>query len=252
MNRRADDLKSYAGDTALPGGKREKGDKSPEDTARREAFEEIGLPRDRRRIPLLCTLEPFLSTNNLIVFPVVVLVTDPAIKPILNTPEVSVLFSHPLRTLLVPPPSFPSLYHSQLSASDTNPEAPIPPPEQPPYHTFNDIEWGEPNTHVRIHKFLTGKEPNVKPLSGLTAAILLRVAIIGYASADLQPDFDVEAPDQRSMRERIAWAMMNEPKLAEACTKEGISMKIGDSGATRRNQDMRSPWAPPLPVKSKL
>lgn len=108
-------MKSYAGDTALPGGKREKGDKSPEDTARREAYEEvrrltyvafvlrwphsrsqIGLPCDRRRIPLLCTLEPFckyksilpmlfrlmvpllhfpsppkVSTNNLIVFPYV-------------------------------------------------------------------------------------------------------------------------------------------------------------------------------------
>lgn len=252
LSRRADDLKSYAGDTALPGGKREKGDRSPEDTARREALEEIGLPRDKRRIPLLCTLEPFLSTNNLIVFPVVVLVTDPAIKPILNTPEVSVLFSHPLRTLVVPPPSFPSLYHSQLSASDTSPEAPIPPPEQPPYHTFNDIKWGEPNTHVRIHKFLTGKEPNVKPLFGLTAAILLRVAIIGYASADVQPDFDVEAPDQRSMRERITWAMMNEPNLVEACKEEGISVKGGDSGTTPRNRGLPSRWASPLPVRSKL
>lgn len=84
QNRRADDLKSYAGDTALPGGKREKGDKSPEDTARREAYEEvrsltcvafmlrrphsrfqIGLPRDRRRIPLLCTLEPFCKHNSI-------------------------------------------------------------------------------------------------------------------------------------------------------------------------------------------
>lgn len=36
-------------------------DTSLEDTARREAFEEIGLPRDPERIPTLCTLAPFLS-----------------------------------------------------------------------------------------------------------------------------------------------------------------------------------------------
>ncbi|KAG8938715.1 hypothetical protein FRC04_007917 [Tulasnella sp. 424] len=206
--KRADDLKSYAGDTALPGGKREKGDKSPEDTARREAYEE----------------------------------------PALNTPEVSILFSHPLRSLIVPPPSFPSLYHSQLSASDMNPEAPTPPSDQPPYHTFNDIEWGEPKTHVRIHKFLTGKEPNVKPLFGLTAAILLRVATIGYA--DVRPDFDIEAPDQRSMQERLFWAMLNEPKLVEACKKEGIQMKRNDGSAAAKTQATFPLSTPAVRVKN--
>lgn len=39
--RRAGNMRSYASDTALPGGKYEEGDKDAEDTARREAHEEV-------------------------------------------------------------------------------------------------------------------------------------------------------------------------------------------------------------------
>ncbi|KAJ3525116.1 hypothetical protein NMY22_g10710 [Coprinellus aureogranulatus] len=68
LSRRAESLRTYAGDTSLPGGKVESVDKSIEDTARREAFEEIGLPTDRSKVPLLCVLEPFLAAE-LIVTP---------------------------------------------------------------------------------------------------------------------------------------------------------------------------------------
>jgi len=40
MDRRAASLSTYAGDTALPGGRVDPRDRSLEDTARREAFEE--------------------------------------------------------------------------------------------------------------------------------------------------------------------------------------------------------------------
>jgi len=69
LSRRAETLRTFPGDTSLPGGRYEPGDKNLEDTARREAFEEIGLPRDRHRIPLLCTLEPFPTGNHLLVTP---------------------------------------------------------------------------------------------------------------------------------------------------------------------------------------
>ncbi|KAG8981495.1 hypothetical protein FRB90_007210, partial [Tulasnella sp. 427] len=124
--------------------------------------------------------------------------------------------------------------------------------DQPPYHTFTDISWGEPGTHVRIHRFLTGKEPNVKPLSGLTAAILLRAAIIGYGGAGVQPDFDFEAPDQPSMQKRIAWAMSNDPKLAEACQKEGIGSKAGTQTEAVTNPSLSSRATVMLRAKSKL
>ncbi|KAF8886963.1 NUDIX hydrolase domain-like protein [Infundibulicybe gibba] len=80
LSRRSATLRSYAGDTSLPGGKVDPEDKSWEDTARREAYEEIGLPRDRQKVPLLCVLDPFLATNDLIVTPVVVLILDNTLR----------------------------------------------------------------------------------------------------------------------------------------------------------------------------
>jgi len=232
LSRRASSMRSYAGDTALPGGRREDGDRSPEDTARREAFEEIGLPKDRVRIPLLCTLEPFLSTNNLIVFPVVVLITDPSIKPVLESAEVSALFSHPLLSLLstsspvplttLPPPKLPTSSSASESWTATPESYDSPTPE---YHTYKDITWGPPGSLIRIHRFLMGREPDVKPLFGMTAAILLRVAIVGY-HPDFLPQFDVEAPNQIPMMERLYWAMTHETPLVEACKKEGITPKL--------------------------
>jgi len=196
----------------LPGGKYEEGDKSAEDTARREAFEEIGLPIDRRRTPLLCTLEPFLSGNNLIVTPVVVLITDPNVKPMLNEPEVAALFSHPLHSFLSS--TAPFLMH------DGDGE----------YHTFQDNTWsGRP---VRMHRFLTGREHDgIKPVFGFTAAILLHTAIVGYGR---EPEFDAYAPGQRTMPERIEYALKNVKVLREAVEKEKAERQH------RRNKRIRS------------
>lgn len=47
------------GEVALPGGKAEEGDKNDEDTATREAQEEIGL--DPSLVNVVTILEPFLS-----------------------------------------------------------------------------------------------------------------------------------------------------------------------------------------------
>ncbi|KAG8748414.1 hypothetical protein FRC10_005961 [Ceratobasidium sp. 414] len=104
LSRRSMGLRTYEGDTSLPGGRMEPNDRSVEDTARREANEEIGLPIDKRRVPLLCILKPFLSGNNLIVTPVVVLIKDQSLKPKLNAPEVDLLFTHPLRACLYEEP----------------------------------------------------------------------------------------------------------------------------------------------------
>lgn len=80
LSQRAASLRSHAGDTAIPGGRYELGDGSLEATARREAWEEIGLPIDARRVRKLCELQPFLSANELVVTPIVVLLIDPMIK----------------------------------------------------------------------------------------------------------------------------------------------------------------------------
>ncbi|TCD68643.1 hypothetical protein EIP91_010298 [Steccherinum ochraceum] len=181
LSRRAPHMRSYAGDTSLPGGKWERGDRSLEHTARREAFEEIGLPMDRSKVPFLCTLEPFLAGNQLIVTPVVVLVLDKTIRP--------------------PFPAEPdTLEHN--------------------YHTHVDFKWKGFAGKVRMHRFLTGREAGgTKPIFGLTAAILIRAATIGYA---LAPDYELTAPGQPSHLERIEYALKHHPIFREASVKEGL------------------------------
>ncbi|KAJ1306821.1 hypothetical protein OPQ81_007807 [Rhizoctonia solani] len=240
LSRRSLALRTYGGDTSLPGGRMEPKDRSIEDTARREAFEEIGLPIDKWRIKLLCTLEPFLSGNNLIVTPVVVLIKDQSLKPKLNAPEVDLLFTHPLRAFLYedPPASlFPLGSHPpsdgairpkrpRFSGTSYNARGPAayPPPEQPavaPYHSYVDVAWGPAKEPVRFHRFLTGREEQgVKPIFGLTASILLQAAIIAYNPQ--QPDFQVQAPNQRSTEERFATAMRTVPVLRDAARAEGL------------------------------
>ncbi|KZT62842.1 hypothetical protein CALCODRAFT_478751 [Calocera cornea HHB12733] len=219
LTQRSLTLTSYAGDTALPGGKADRRDRTPEETARREAFEEIGLPKDPRIVPHLCTLEPFLAGNNIIVTPVVVLITDNALHPVLNAPEVSTLFSHPLLAFLSSSTPFPS-----TESVDAE------------YHTFRDIDWnGDPAAgRVRMHRFLTGREgEGIKPVFGLTAAILVRAAEIGYGRP---PEFEVMAPGQKTIRERIAWALRHVPRLREGAEKEGITWHLPEEEREARGR----------------
>ncbi|KAJ7193660.1 NUDIX hydrolase domain-like protein [Mycena pura] len=177
LNRRSATLRSYAGDTSLPGGKVEPKDRTIEDTARREAFEEIGLTRNKLKVPLLCILDPFMASNNLVVTPVVVLILDNTLRPILNTAEVAELFSHPLAAFLSSTPPFPA--EPELI------EAPI------------------------------------KPVFGLTAAVLIHAASIAHAHA---PDFEVAPPDALSGTARIAWALITNPVFKEAYDAEGVDV----------------------------
>jgi len=225
LSQRASNLRTYAGDTSLPGGKREPDDHSIEWTARREAYEEIGLPSDTRKVPLLCTLEPFLAGSNLIVTPVVVLVLDNTLRPILNEAEVALVFSHPLASLL-----------------KTEATSPDPAMFEYEYHTYTDIKEyiGLPGTY-RMHRFLTGREAGgTKPIFGLTAAMLIRVAIIGYGR---QPDYELFAHDQWTHEQRIAYVMRHNDILREAQEKEGLDPdRIPDveSLASRRVRQVRT------------
>ena len=98
-----------------------------------------------------------------------------------------------------------------------------------------------------MHKFLTGREAGgIKPVFGLTAfvsflcressltnvvlyntssAILIRVATIGYAR---EPDFEVHSPNQLSLEERIAWALLNRKVFRDACENEGVDLRFAE------------------------
>ncbi|OWZ28460.1 hypothetical protein C347_05667 [Cryptococcus neoformans AD2-60a] len=217
LSTRAGNMRTFAHDTALPGGKYEPGDIDAEGTARREAYEEIGLPNDRNKVRKLCILDHFLTGNSLIVTPVILLITDYTLTPLLNPAEVSLLFSMPLASFLHSRPSkIPSFQYSifhrlALIPPGTIESIPPPPPiayaedeghvswKEGKFYGYRDVKWGE--GMVRMHRFLTGRESNgVKPVYGLTAAILIKTATVAYNQC---PDFPVMAPGQRSMEERI-------------------------------------------------
>ncbi|KAI9466658.1 NUDIX hydrolase domain-like protein [Lactarius psammicola] len=200
-------LRSYAGDTALPGGRVEDEDKTIEDTARREAFEEIGLPKDKAKLPLLCVLDPVLAGNQVLVTPVVVLILDNTLQPVLNAPEVETLFSHPLASFLST--TFPE------RATPRGPDIPWPWPwlSQP---TSTPREVG--HRAVRAHRFLTGREAGgIKPIYGLTADILIRTAAVAYGHL---PNFPVQARDEPEVSERVAWSLRHPAKKLEDAMRE--------------------------------
>ncbi|KAJ3710317.1 NUDIX hydrolase domain-like protein, partial [Lentinula raphanica] len=206
-NRRASTLRSFAGDTSLPGGKMDPEDRTIEDTARREAFEEIGLPPDRDKVLLLCILELFYVHRQLLVTLVVVLILDNTLQPILNAPEVTALFSHPLALFLssTPPASITQSEPEFVELGDNG--------SGYCYHMSNDWDWDETGLRkrkFRMHQFLTGREAGgIKPVYGLTAAILIHTARVGYSPSPpslASPDFEVSPPDGASTSMRIAWA----------------------------------------------
>ena len=69
FTRRTNDLPEHSGQVAFPGGRADPGDTSPEDTALREAYEEIGLPPKRVRV--LGRMKSFATITNYQVTPII-------------------------------------------------------------------------------------------------------------------------------------------------------------------------------------
>ena len=98
MTKRASHLKHHPGQIAFPGGKQEDGDATPEATALREAFEEIGLAPNLVRpighLPAHETVTGFQMT------PILAEVAD--FQPVPDPGEVEEVFTVPLSHLLNP------------------------------------------------------------------------------------------------------------------------------------------------------
>ena len=62
-------------------------------------------------------------------------------------------------------------------------------------------------------------------LKNISSAILIRIAIIGYAR---EPDFEVNSPNELSLEERIAWALLNRKVFKDACENEGIDLRFAE------------------------
>jgi coenzyme A diphosphatase NUDT7 len=139
----------------------------------REAFEEVSLPIEEDNLFHLATLNPYVSGNYLLVFPCIYLwtrSTAPTLTP--NPSEVEAIFSVRLRSLLMRP-------------------QPTPPTQAQIAHSYEDISWilGTP---YRLHMFESIGFPSL--LSGLTAEILVDIAMIGFG-VDV-PGFERRASGQ--------------------------------------------------------
>ncbi|SOV02552.1 related to coenzyme A diphosphatase [Ustilago sp. UG-2017a] len=202
LSKRSSRLRSHGGDTAIPGGRFEPTDSDLEYTARREAYEETGLPIDSTKAVKLCQLPPFLSANELVVTPYVVLLTDHTIQPHLNPGEVDSLFSLPLVSFLYHNPPRP-LRKSLHLPPNPDPEAlrHMPANEVSPisdWHTCRDIVWLGGN-RIRRHTFWDERNP----IRGLTSDILIMAAAIAYGE---KPQFSLHSPGQPSQADLIKLA----------------------------------------------
>ena len=117
LTRRNEQLPEHSGQVAFPGGRSDPQDPSPEATALREAFEEIGIDPDDVR--LLGRLREYVTVTNYLVTPVVGAIPWP--YPLrLAGDEVSRVFSIPLSWLADPE------NHEIRQRSLPEPYAPLP------------------------------------------------------------------------------------------------------------------------------
>lgn len=97
FTRRAEHLKNHSGQISFPGGRAEAGDATPERTALRETWEEIGLPAGR--IEVLGRLSDYHTRTGYCITPVVGIVQPPFdLRP--DDYEVAEVFEVPLAFLL--------------------------------------------------------------------------------------------------------------------------------------------------------
>lgn len=99
FTRRTSHLTDHAGQIALPGGRCDEGDCTPENTALREAREEVGLPPER--VAILGRLPEYRTSTGFAVTPVVGW-AEPPLEYRPDPHEVAEIFEVPLAFLLDP------------------------------------------------------------------------------------------------------------------------------------------------------
>lgn len=99
LTERTSHLSKHAGEVAFPGGRRDPEDPTLDDTALREAEEEIGLTRDR--VDIVARLPEYLTGTGYLVTPIIGFVR-PGFELQLHVGEVAAAFEVPLRFLMDP------------------------------------------------------------------------------------------------------------------------------------------------------
>lgn len=91
--RRGTKYGSHKGELGLPGGRRDVGDRSPSETARREVYEEIGVKEDHLQFVGYC--QSLESLNSVLVVPVIFKLRSEAFGFALNEDEVDEVLVFP-------------------------------------------------------------------------------------------------------------------------------------------------------------
>ncbi|KAF9484362.1 hypothetical protein BDN70DRAFT_797821, partial [Pholiota conissans] len=170
LTTRSKQLRTHAGQTALPGGKKDPTDVDLVMTAYREAHEEVGLPTNSPCIHTMGLLHPFISLHKILVTPVLAFLCQPdVVKTLKASPqEVSHIFWHPLEAILEPDLAKEGSL-VEIGCEDWPYESEI-------YNTSDSVVAMLGNTTYRMHRFRT----SASPVKGLTADILIKTAEIAY------------------------------------------------------------------------
>ncbi|MCO6049839.1 CoA pyrophosphatase [Mesorhizobium sp. RP14(2022)] len=99
LTKRTETLRDHSGQIALPGGRIDPGDGSPEAAALREAQEEVGLAPSR--VEVVGRLPDYVSGSGYRIAPVLGIVRPP-VELVLNPTEVEAAFEVPLSFLMSP------------------------------------------------------------------------------------------------------------------------------------------------------
>ncbi|XP_077983353.1 putative Nudix hydrolase NudL isoform X3 [Glandiceps talaboti] len=91
-------LRTHGGEVAFPGGRKDETDKTLVETALRESWEEIGLPKEK--VDVISQGAPFTTKAGYLVTPIVAFI-DANFVPIPNDNEVDDVFSVPLEHFLM-------------------------------------------------------------------------------------------------------------------------------------------------------
>ncbi|WP_454885306.1 CoA pyrophosphatase [Sphingomonas oryzagri] len=97
LTRRTETLRSHPGQVAFAGGRTDPGDAGPEDTALREAWEEIAMPRER--VEIVGRDSIFYTPTGFSIVPVIGVV-PPDLPLIAREAEVAAIFEAPLAHVL--------------------------------------------------------------------------------------------------------------------------------------------------------
>ncbi|WWC86791.1 uncharacterized protein L201_001670 [Kwoniella dendrophila CBS 6074] len=177
LTTRAKTMRRHPSQTALPGGKVDPEDPDVIHTARREAFEEVGLSLDHLSIHHITILEPVMTIlplnshikNHIVVTPVVCFISSPSILSNLtpSPDEVDAIFTHPLKGCIT----------GILDDKDLKGLVDIGGewwPHEEEFHSTND-RVGTTGIY-RMHRFRTTNSP----IKGLTSDVLIQTAMVAY------------------------------------------------------------------------